>query len=398
MPADVDRLLEIHFAAFPDPRSVEVRRRVFLQNRLGDLSHLRVAVAETAARSEIVGHAFSFPIGVWFGGRCVAGRAVASVGVAAHARSQGVAGALLAKIHAEARQQQARFTLLYPFKQGFYARMGYAPLARQRVLTVSPRAIPSAWRDAHPGRVRPAAGSDRPAIRTVYEAAARAGTGFIDRSERTWDHDLLEDRVQYWVLEHDDGVSGYAALALAQAEPHARVHATIHELVATSDASRRRLLASVAALGDQVSEVTLKLADDDPLDWALIDGDRDRGGTAHVEHAVGVVSTGPMLRLSDPAAALAARGYAHDGSVCLVVDGEPLTLEIARRAGRVSQGRAANVPVVEMGADALAAVAFGGLGLADAARLGWLAATSAESIRAAATLLSLPPFFSLDAF
>jgi len=63
--ADVDRLLEIHVAAFPDPRPIEVRRRVFLHNRLGKLDNLRVA----QRGEELVGHAFSFPVTVWLGGR-----------------------------------------------------------------------------------------------------------------------------------------------------------------------------------------------------------------------------------------------------------------------------------------------------------------------------------------
>src|SRR5262245_39979606 len=66
--ADVDRLLEIHANAFPDPRAMEARRRNFLENALGNFDDLRV-VEEEGGR--IVAHAFLFRLEAWFGGRGV---------------------------------------------------------------------------------------------------------------------------------------------------------------------------------------------------------------------------------------------------------------------------------------------------------------------------------------
>ncbi len=391
---DIDRLLEIHVAAFPDPRPLEVRRRVFLHNRMGGLEHLRVV----ERGGELLGHAFFFPIGAWFGGQVVQGRAVASVGVAVESRGQGVGRALLDEIHREGRAGGDAFTLLHPFRQAFYARFGYAPLARQRVLTVSPRAIPAAWSEAGPAKIRRAEGRDRSEIARVYRAAARLGTGFIERSERKWEHDFLEERMHWLVLERAGGLSGYMCVRLAQAEPHARVQAEVREIVAEDDASRRRLFAGLAALGDQVGDVTVALADDDPLDWALLDGDRDRAGTKEVEHATGVVSTGPMLRLLDAKAALCARGYEGSGSIDLAIDGEELRLEVNDGVGTLSAETHTGMAPLRMSAATLASVAFGGLRLEDAARLGWLSAPSQEAVREASSLLRLPAFFSLDSF
>ena len=72
-------------------------------NRLGKLDNLRVA----QRGEELVGHAFSFPVTVWLGGREVKGRAIASVGVAVAYRGHGIGGALLDAIHEEARASEA---------------------------------------------------------------------------------------------------------------------------------------------------------------------------------------------------------------------------------------------------------------------------------------------------
>jgi predicted acetyltransferase len=397
---DVDRLLEIHVAAFPDPRPIEVRRRVFMHNRLGGLGALRVAELD----GDVVAHAFAFPIAVWFGGRRVRGTALASVGVAVEARGRGLATALVGSIHDEATVRGDAFALLYPFRQAFYARLGYAPLARHRVLSFSPRAVPAAWGSAAPGVVRRARAHDRERVAAAYQAAAAHGAGFLERDERAWEHDLLEERHHWLVLDDSGsetagGVKGYVVVRLLQTEPHARVVADVRELIAPSHDARRRLLAAVATLGDQVGEITMALADDDPLDWGLVDADRDRGGTKEVEHAYGVVNLGPMLRLLDAAAALRARGYASDGRVGVAVDGgAPFTLEVEGGVARVATGARDGCPVLHLSSQTLAAVAFGGLRLEDAARLGWLGPTEPEAVLAGAPLLRLPAFFAVDAF
>jgi predicted acetyltransferase len=386
---DLDRLLEIHLTSFPDARTVEARRRVFLQNRLGGFEHLQVAVHE----DDVVGHAFAFPIAGWFGGVKVSGCAIASVGVAIESRARRVASRLLASIHDSSRSRGEAFTLLYPFRQGFYGRHGYAPVAPHRVLTVSPRSIPDEWSTAAPGTVRRARAADHGRLDETYRAAARVGTGFIDRPPAVWERDLLDERIQWLVLSLEESISGYAALRFEQDEPHARVRAVVHELA--DDRVRRRLLAALASLHTQVSELTFTLADADPLDWALVDGDRDRGGTEEVEHAQGVVATGPMLRLTDVQTALLARGYAADGSIDITLDdGAAFAFHVEN--GRPRIGDALRGPHLRTTTKALASILYGGLAVAQAARLGW-AEVVGQSERVSA-LLDIPPFLSLDAF
>jgi len=319
--------------------------------------------------------------------------------VAVAYRGHGIGGALLDAIHEEARASEAAFTLLYPFRQGYYARFGYAPLARQRVLTISPRAIPTGWKMARGGRVRRATGGDRSEIMRVYREAARRGNGFLERPERAWEEDLLEERQQWLVLEESPGtLAGYVSCRLFQSEPHAVIRAEVAELVATNDAARQRLFAALAALGDQVRDVTFAMADDDPLDWAFVDGDRDRSGTKEVEHPHGVVNTGPMLRLVSPERALLGRGYTEDGAVALRVGDAPAFLLTVREgSATIASSPEACADPLTLSSTALASIACGGLRVEDAVRLGW-ATGGARTIDSASRLLRIPAFFSVDQF
>jgi hypothetical protein len=184
------------------------------------------------------------------------------------------------------------------------------------------------------------------------------------------------------------------AWSLAQPESHAATRMTVHELVAEDEEIRRALLGRIGAQRDQVAEVALEIDAADPLDRALLDLDRGRFGTHDVEHALGVVASGPMVRIHDVARALTARRYARDGVVELALEGEePLRLEVTGGAATVAAGTGKGL---HLRRDTLAAIAYGALGAADAVRLGW-ARGDAPAI-AAAGLFEGPPYFALDAF
>jgi len=146
-----------------------------------------------------------------------------------------------------------------------------------------------------------------------------------------------------------------------------------------------------------VSEASIDLAIDDPIDRAFADADSARPGNAAIEHALGVLVGGPMVRILDTPRALGARGYLQNGGIDLAVTGEParhlrvsnavMTLEPARGGPRISLDRAT-----------LGAVAYGALRPTDAARLGWLEADDPRTLPVADALFALPPFFAIDPF
>jgi predicted acetyltransferase len=393
--SDLDRLVEIHWSAFPDPRGVETRRRLLLQNDLGGLEHLFVA----ERGGLVLAQAFLFDLEAWFGGRCVKVGAIASVGVAPEARGEALARALLDELHLQANARGDVLTLLYPFRQGFYSKHGYAAVSPTRLLTLHPRAVPEAWGDPSeaPGVVRAATGGDRSGILSAYEAAARGRTGWLVRPERLWEKRLLDERRKWFVLDRQGKVAGYVSWVLRQEEPHAETRLEVGDLVAEDEPARRRLLALIGAQRDQVSEVTLEVDADDPIDRALIDMDLARHGTERVEHALGVLVAGPMLRLLDVQRAIEARGYAVDGAIEIALDSAPpFRFEVSGGRARIAAPRGG--PLVRLDRPSLAAVLFGGLPASHAARIGWLVGDCPSTLRLADDLFAHPPYFALDPF
>jgi predicted acetyltransferase len=393
--SDLDRLVEIHLSAFPDPRGVETRRRLLSQNDFGGIENLFVA----ERGGLVLAHAFLFDLEAWFGGRRVKVGAIASVGVAPEARGEALARALLDELHLLASGRGDVLTVLYPFRQGFYSRHGYVPVSPTRLLALHPRAVPEAWADPSqaPGFVRAATGADRAGIVAAYESTAKGRTGWLVRPERLWEKRLLDERRRWFVLDRQGSIAGYVTWTLRQEEPHAETRLEVGDLVAEDEPARRRLLALIGAQRDQVSEVTLEVDADDPIDRALIDMDLARHGTERVEHTLGALVTGPMLRLLDVQRAVEARGYSNDGAIEVALDGAPpQTIEVS--GGQAKLGPSRGGPLVRLDRPALAAVLYGGLPASHAARIGWLSCDAPGTLRLADDLFAHPPYFALDPF
>jgi predicted acetyltransferase len=393
--ADLDRLIDIHRSAFPDPRGAEPRRRNFAANPLGSLADLKVALLG----DEPVAHAFLFRLEVWFGGARVKAGAIASVGVAPEARGEGLAAALLDHLHAEAEARGDAITILFPFRQGFYARHGYAPVTPARRMLVHPASVPRAWRAKHESGlvVRAARGDDTTAMIAAYERAAARATGWLARPEALW-QSLLQDERRVWLVATRGGaIEGYAAWSLAQAEAHAATRLIVHEVVADRDDVRRALLGQLGAQRDQIAEIAIDVDARDPLDRALLDADRGRFGTQEVEHTLGVLSGGPMVRVVDVARACEARGYAVDGAITVAIDGTaPIHLVVERGTCKIHA--TAEPADIRLDRAAFASILYGALAPSDAVRLGWLTADDPSAVARADALFALPPYFAIDTF
>jgi predicted acetyltransferase len=387
---DLERLIDVHTAAFPDARGREARLRNFTRNALGDSSDLWVAV--TGAPEVVVAHGFLFRLRAWFGGVLVPVGGIASVGVAPEARRRGVGSALVGHLHAVSFERGDALTVLYPFRQSFYARLGYATTSTYRRIRVSPSSIP--WRAE--ASARAASGADRLAIQACWDAVGARRSGTLARSERLWDARFADDRRMFFVVEGTRGVEGYLAWTLEHGEGPATTTLLVREMAASTDAASRSLWGLVAAQRGQVAEVRAELADDDPLERACLDADRAHARSDPGEHAIGEVVSGPMVRVLDAKRALEARGYGADGKVALLVGEE--AIRVAVRGGRAEVLPCSGPPEVRIEPPALAAIAFGALAPTRAARLGWVEARDALALARADELFALPPYFSPDPF
>ena len=361
--ADLDRLVEIHTASYPDDRGAPARRLNFVQNAIGRLEDLRVFERD----GRVLGHAFGFDLAAWFAGRAVRVGGIASVGVAPEARGAGVATELLRGLEDEARDRGALLCMLHAFRHGFYARRGYADVMPNVRLACDPRAIPRAWVEAARA-AKLEASHDAKSIVSIYDDAAKRATGWLRCPKTLWARRFASER-RYWVVfTRARSHRGYVSFETTQREPHAETRLFVHELVARDDEARRVLWGFLGMQAGQVTEIDVEIARDDPTPLALSDIDGQRHGTEDVEHTLGEVVAGPMIKLLDRRRALAARGVASKSLDGVTIDDR-----------------------------ALATVAFGGLSLTGAVALD-LARGTERAVQRADAALRIPPFFMLDRF
>lgn len=397
---DLERLIDIHFMAFPDDQRREVVARYFTKNPLGRLEDVLVAEID----GEVAGHAFLFPLRASFGGVKVKLSGIASIGVAAEHRGRGVASALLERAHGLSEKRRDAITMLYPFRQGFYLRHGYATVSSRKRVVFDPAAVPEAWRRLARERVRAARGGDRADMARVHARFAARSSGVIVRSDALWDRLLAREDVVRLVCTRGHELSGALALRLVQERFHGPTAVHVDELVADDAESRRALLGSVGALRDQAEEVLLEIAEDDPLERALVDLDRRRFGTPEVEHGLGEIVGGPMVRITEPVRALEARGYLADGRFDIAIPTEaPAPLAVVVRGGRAKvepvRGRGKRAVLVTDRVT-LAALLYGSLSARAALDLGMIRETPGAVDAAARfdAVAALPPVTPVDPF
>ncbi|CAN5788558.1 enhanced intracellular survival protein Eis [soil metagenome] len=405
--ADLDRVLEIHVTAFPDARGGEERRRAFTASPFGALDDLVLALQG----DEIVGQAFLFPLQAWFGGRSVPIGGVASLAVAPEARGRGVATALLGALLVAADMRGDALTMLYAFRQRFYTRVGYGPSVSGRRLGIDPGSVPASWLALAKARVRRARGEDKEAILAAYARSAAKASGWLTRSAAAWDRHLAKERRQFLVAERParegGGVAGYVAFEVLQDEPHAATTVQVDEIAADDDVTRLALVGALAAMRDQIREIELQVDGADPLELGLVDPDARRFGTSRIEHDLGTIVGGPMVRIEDVPRAIEARGYRTEGSFDVVVhagagetngagDELAVSVRVADGHAEVSAARGA-AGAIRTTRSTLASLLYGGLKASDAVRLG-LADADARTLARADAILALPPPMPVDPF
>lgn len=385
---DRDRLIELEGIGYPSEASHAERERAIFSNPYGGLRDFFVG----ELGGDVVCQAFLFRLTTYYGGQPVKTGGIASVAVAPEARGQGVATALMAHLHEVAARRRMPLTMLYAFRQGFYTRLGYAPASSRRRLSIDPRSIPRAWADGP--RVRRGVGADRRTIERLYLESARAMSGVHDRPRALWD--LRFARASRIILVTD---GGYVMFELRQEVLHAETVLVVHELVARTPAARRVLLAALGRMRDQVTTIELEVADDDPLELALVDPDGERFGDDDVEHDLGRIVGGPLVRIGDPELALGARGYRADGAFTIELPDRRLGVRVAKGravAREVPAGRARG-PILSTTPATLGALLYGGLGVEEAVALG-LAELDPKARARLDSILRLPPVLPLDPF
>ena len=173
-------------------RATSTRSAISRTDSLGGLEARRVVEKD----GYLVGFGALYALEVWIGGRKVPVGGIASIAVAPEARRQGVARALLSAMDAEMESSGAALSLLYPFEEGFYARLGYAVTSPLLALRVSSRKLLSMQALGNPSLTAVAA--DGTQAMALYEDVARRTSGRIVRSEIRW-LDRFSRENRYWM-------------------------------------------------------------------------------------------------------------------------------------------------------------------------------------------------------
>ncbi|KHL18597.1 putative acetyltransferase [Mumia flava] len=224
----------------------------------------------------------------WWHGRPVRMAGVGGVVVAPEHRGRGASGALMRAVLVRSRELGYPLSALFPATVRPYRAVGYEIAGERQVVDLPSEALRRLAGDT--SGLRRAAPSD---ARTVIDAL---GAGYAaDRVDGpyTWAAeevaaDLEDDDVLGYLA--DDGFVGY--------EFDGGERLTVHELAAGSAATRRTLWSLVGSGSSVAPVVRAALAPRDPLWWWL---DENQIQVQHREWW--------MLRVIDPVAAIAARGF-----------------------------------------------------------------------------------------
>jgi len=310
-----------------------------------------VGVGAFDDHGRLVGRAIAFDYSQWWGGRPVPMAGVAGVAVHPDARGQGLVRQLMDALVAECEQP---ISVLFPTAPALYRRLGWEIVGTLDHTPVALSALPRGR-----GEVRAATEADFPVIQALYDARAAQGNGLLTRTGCRFPDpakDVFECDVVTLAVE-DGAVTGYVSYDRGRGY-RGGAQLRVWDCVTASATALQTLLGSLASW-DSVADTVL---------W--------RGPTADL--ALQLPGSVPpptevqpwMLRVLDPVAAVAARGFGQwEATASFAVEGKGYRLEVA-------DGRGALTPIDARDLPALAgtglALLFAGVAQGRLVRLGLL--------------------------
>jgi len=386
---DVETLAELGYRAYR-VSSLEKRREFYTDHPRFGLRDVRVAELD----GQIVGSLVLYPFSAWVRGARVPLTGIGSVAVSPEHRRRGIGEALLKAALREMRQRGDAMSVLFPFRDSFYRKLGYGVIEVARQLAFSPALLPAS---DEARRVRRLMLPDRPSVEALYEKIASAGHFALVR-RREWWTERLWTQPRDWVVcegRRRGQIEGYLCYeADAEAGPF-KLSLTVSELVAATPEAHRGLAGYLASLSDQVAEIHLIAPGDNAWTALLSTSQNLRPGLElSVYHDTGNVVNGMMLRLNDVKAALERLPVASHARGEIVLEVEDGVLPANARAWRVraSDGRLSvrpepartgksRLPRLGAAPDVLATIVGGALAPLRAAEMGLIeGAPAAETI------------------
>ena len=257
------------------------------------------------------------PCGHWFGGRAVPAANIAHVAIQPEFRGSGLAADILELSCADARTGGACLASLFASTRPVYRRSGFNLAGHEMVYEAQTAEFYKIRQDIRCRRV--AIEDARAALSPIYENACRIEAGLLDRHEAHW-NTLLDETTNVpsvFVFGEDEG---YAVI-----ETPSEDRIEIRDWVALNGAAARQILKFIGTFSTVYRTVRWHGAPQDMLVFAM----PDKGWSlVHQEEF--------LMRVLDPAAALAARGYGCDqAELTLAIEGaDRHVLHLAIRDGK----------------------------------------------------------------
>jgi predicted acetyltransferase len=323
--AELEAAWELDREAFRTPLE---RREVFLR-------HDPAEVLGAFVGARLVGIAGVWRMGQYFGGRCVPMGGVHAVAVAPDRRGRGLGKRMLAALLAAMREQGLALSTLFPATSRPYRAVGFERAGAMCWRRIAPRELEL----LPPGggaELAPVAREEIPSLAACYAEAARGANGFVERDAAAWElrRDLLwAGRSLFAARDGAGRIRGYVVYRQLEGEYTslgAPFQLALDEILYCERDAGIALWRLLGSWVPQVEAILWRGTAEDPLYWLL------------PEQEVGLVAEVRwMSRLLDPAAAIAARGFAEglEAEAHLELVDAILPMNEGRYVLRVAKGR-----------------------------------------------------------
>ncbi len=276
----------------------------------------------------VVGGLLEVPMGQFFGGKSVKTLGVAGVGIAPDERGGGLAAQMMVSMLREGRANGFPLSTLYPASITLYRRAGYERAGARMRISVDARMlhVPKV-----PGAKVQEVEGVPDELRALYTETATTQTGFLDRGPYVWTRVFAPRglHTKTFTISFAGRLEGYAVISHKMGDLDSRVNVT--DLAAKSPRAMRAILRLLCEYRSLATSIHWAGGLDDPFISFL----PERHHTIDLGDFF-------MLRIADPAAALAARGYPPiDASVVLELRDETMRENSGRYELVVTKGVAA---------------------------------------------------------
>ncbi|WP_341279093.1 GNAT family N-acetyltransferase [Paenibacillus sp. FSL H8-0537] len=204
------------------------------------------------------------PLEIWVQGKPFAMGGLAGVATWPEARRLGCVSELLKRSLELMKGAGQTVSMLHPFAFAFYRKFGWEMTVERKAYTIAAGQLP--LRKVTSGRMQRLAEVDSALLDEVYAKFVSRYTGTLVRTSEWWAQRVLSKPGHTAVYYNaDDEVAGYVSYQIENRKM------TIHELAVPTEEARTAIWTFISNHDSMLDEVTVTVANDDPLPFLLPD-------------------------------------------------------------------------------------------------------------------------------